>query len=396
MGGLACQPGRPDGGAMKRGHRQPVQRDHIDEIVISTLANVEARKHLLSILEPLGDVLSAAREHAGTVPGEFLAAFIRHTVNDVLPQARQMLSEWLEQSQKTLPPQPRAVLSAQKISAESLHKLGEAFGNRSMQCPDLDDAFFEKLEAGHAFCPLCRGKIEGMIDTYWTVCQDKKKNRSRAKQWARKWRTDVAQPAASLAASLKASGALNDELWLLVNSVSPEVVAQLNAIATSTRPPPPRRNEPQGSQEPVASTDLTAWSVGYGLGHLVPALNRFADSHKIAKQRSNGGNARERRGSADDTDWLLVELANAYAIAGGSLAMRWDKREKTKIVGPFASFLLLVWEVLPPAGRPRKPETWVRRAKDKILPQLRTRADLRHKRCQNCALIALGRAGGGA
>jgi hypothetical protein len=340
-------------------------------------------------------VLSAARDHAGTLPGEFLAATIREIVENVLPQARQILPQCLEELQETLQPQTRGFRSSRKkmdhfFAAESLHKLGEMIGNRSTECPNLDAAFFEKLEAGHvALCTLCRGKIEGMIHTYWSVCQDK----GRAKQWERKWRTGVAQQAAALAASIEASGALDDDLWMRLNfGVSPDIISTLGAISASS-PPIPRRSESDGSQEAANTTVQTALSVGYGLGHLLPALDNFADAYKkVAEGRAEEGNARQRRGSASDTDWLLKALAQTYAIAGGSVAMRWDKRDKTRVEGPFARFLWQVWEVLPPAGRPVRPETFARRAKDQILPQFSTR-DLRRKRCPDCALIALERAG---
>jgi hypothetical protein len=396
MGELAYRPGRFGGGGVNRGHRQPVQGDLIGEIVIPTLANVEARERFLSVLEPLVGVLSAAREHAGTLPGEFLAAFIRDIVNNVLPQARQILSECLEELNEALPGQTIASRSNGKrpwLAAEKLHKLGAAFGNRSTQRPDLDDAFFEKLEAGHvAFCPLCRGKIEGFIHTYWMVRQDRKSDHSSAKQWKRKWRTGVVQQAASLAASIKASGALEDDLWMLLNiGVSPDIIATLGAISASS-PPPPRHSEAEGSQEAINTTVQTARGVGYGLGLLIPALDVFADAYKKADRRTNEGNARERRGSASDTDWLLKALAETYAIAGGSVAMRWDKRDKKKVEGPFARFLWMVWEVLPPAGRPGRPGTFARRAKDQILPHFSTR-DFKRKRCPDCAQIALERAG---
>ena len=393
MGELACRPGRFGGGGMNRGHRVSVQGDLIGEVVIPTLANVEAREHLLRILEPLVSVLSATREHAGTLPGEFLAAFIRDIVNNVLPQARQTLSKCLEELNEALSRQTVASRSNGKrpwLAPENLHKLAAAFGNRSAQRPDLDDAFFEKLEAGHVvFCPLCRGKIEGFIHTYWMICQDRKGDHQ---QLERKWRTGVVQQAASLAASIKASGALEDDLWMRLNGVSPDIIATLGAISASS-PPPPKRSEADGSQEAANTTVQTARSVGYGLGLLIPALDVFADAYKkVADRRAEEGNARERRGSASDTDWLLKALAQTYAIAGGSVAMRWDKRDKTKVEGPFARFLRSVWEVLPPVGRPRRPETFARRAKDQILPQFST-GELKRKRCPDCALIALERAG---
>ena len=253
----------------------------------------------------------------------------------------------------------REKIIARAFSAENMHKLGEAHRhrNQSTQRPELDDAFFEKLEGGQvAFCPLCRGKIEGFIDSFWSARQDRKRDRSQAEQWKRKWRTSVAQQAASLAASIKASGAFEDEMWPVLNmGVSPDIIAQLDAISVSS--PPPRRSETQGSQEFSGVTVPTARSIGYGIGLIIPPLQIFADIYKNeAKRRTDEVNADKRRGSAADTDWLLMLLAQTYAEAGGSVAMRWVKRDKTRVGGAFAQFLLTVWEVLPLAGRPKSPK----------------------------------------
>ena len=122
-------------------------------------------------------------------------------------------------------------------------------------------------------------------------------------------------------------------MWPVLNmGVSPHIIAQLDALSISS--PPRRRSETQGSQEFSGVTVPTARSIGSGIGLIIPPLQIFAD---IYRMRRSGEPTKSMRtsagGSAADTDWLLMLLAQTYAEAGGRVAMRWVKRDKTRHVG---------------------------------------------------------------
>ena len=123
-------------------------------------------------------------------------------------------AEELEYAQRTGVPQTARGRNIYK--PEILHKIGEQ--HRSTSCPDLDDAFFERLEkAGQiAFCPVKRGVIEGYIHCYWRVRQNPKQDQNGAKEWRRNW-TSIAKQAGSLAASLKATGIFEDKFWTILS-----------------------------------------------------------------------------------------------------------------------------------------------------------------------------------
>ena len=109
----------------------------------------------------------------------------------VLAHSRQVPSwvEELEDAQRTGVPQTARDRNINDPAM--LHEIGEHHRLRicSTSCPDLDDAFFERLEtAGQvAFCPVKRGVIEGYIHCYWRVRQNPKRDLNRAKEWRRKW-----------------------------------------------------------------------------------------------------------------------------------------------------------------------------------------------------------------
>ena len=209
----------------------------------------------------------------------------------------------------------------------------------------------------------------------------------------------IAKQAGSLAASLKATGVFKDDMWTILNidaktGTNPkDVIALLEAISSSKLPPRPSRSENQDTQASASATVPTARSVGYGLGVRQPALVVFAGIYKtVANRRADEGNVELRRRSAAATDCLLTVLAQTYAVAGGRVAMSWKDPKKKMVGGPFARFLCTVWDVLPPAGRPKTAQTFARRAKDEIVPKFRARTNV--QRCPHCASIAAERGDG--
>ena len=142
--------------------RQAGPIDLIEEI--PALDSVEVRDRLIRTLEMTVGVLSEARDHLGTLPAEDLVRCLRVVADEVLPQTRQVLSGCVEELEDALPKRTGVSQTAQDrnyTDPEMLHKFGEQHRLRicSTACPDLDDAFFERLEkAGQvAFCPFSRG-----------------------------------------------------------------------------------------------------------------------------------------------------------------------------------------------------------------------------------------------
>lgn len=325
--------------------RQTTRLDLVDEILKPTLARLEVRDVVVDTIETSIDALSEVRNSARTLPAENLALVLRCVVDHLLASFGQVLSSCCEELEEPLPQREPHAGAARSmlhriLSDENLHALGESdlFSNGSQQGPALDDAFFERLEKSDrsgavALDPLARGILEGYLRCFWFVCQNPEENKRHRRR---------AKRTASLGASIDASGTFKVEKFRSL------------------------------TQEPVSVNVPTARSIGVGLGITKAMLHVFGKTYEkvvAEKQRTSEARLKKRRGSAADTDWLLALLANSYDLAGGAVRMSWADKEKKDVGGPFARFLFTFWEVLPPAARPRRPQTFARRAKDTVVPK---------------------------
>jgi hypothetical protein len=83
---------------------------------------------------------------------------------------------------------------------------------------------------------------------------------------------------------------------------------------------------------------------------------------------------RRRRLGSEYEDALTRTLGEAYKLAGGKVMISWDHRERSRVGGPFARYLMLIWEVLPSEHRHAAAQSFARRAKE-ILPTLKAKPD---------------------
>jgi hypothetical protein len=402
---------------------KPHQVDFVKEILEPVLAHLELRAQtqvptntisnhadLLNFLDEAVAALTTFRETLEEAPLESYQAELDLVVGELAGlldmslsavqqelDAQGELAGLLDMSLSAVQQEPDAqhekgVARAPDLAAihrvltddEFLHRSGETYraGNRyaGPVASLLDEHFFERLEqAGEVqLSPWTRGMIKGLILIYWSIREDRSQTKKLQSAWP-----SVTKQAGLLADSIKSSGALEDENWCRMNlgGFPPDILlGQLTAIASSRPPLSLPQDAPPEGQEPANQTNLTDASIGFGYVIVKSALTRISvfneawDAEEKRQSDANDagleGTLKIRRRGAEETDYLLILLAEAYDQAGGNVAVSWANPQKSKVGGPFARFLYVVWEALPPASRPRTQETFARRAKE-ILPKLR-------------------------